>query len=85
MAMAKCIVANDLPEQCQVLTASGVGRCIPWSEQAFADEVCALLDDPEYAREMAARGPEWVRIHRTYDVIADSVESQYLKLMGSIV
>lgn len=81
MAMAKCIVANELPEQCQVMADSGVGRCIPWDEQAFADEVCHLLAEPEYARQMAAKGPEWVRRHRTYDVIADQVEAQYQAIL----
>lgn len=80
MAMAKCIVANEHPEQCEVMAASGVGRCIPWSEAAFADEVCRLLDDPEAARMAAARGPDWVRAHRTYDVIADRVEAAYRNL-----
>ncbi|SOD20824.1 glycosyltransferase [Nitrosomonas ureae] len=82
MAMAKCIVANEHPEQCQVMEASGIGRCVPWGEQSFADEVCKLLDDPERARTLASRGPDWVRKYRTYDVIADHVESQYKKLLG---
>ena len=82
LAMAKCIVANEHPEQCQVMTESGVGRCIPWSEQAFADEACRLLDDPERARAMAAKGPDWVRQHRTYDVIADAVEDCYQEILG---
>lgn len=81
MAMAKSIVANEHPEQCQVMEASGVGRCIPWDEQAFADEVCRLLADPESARDMASRGPEWVRAHRTYDVIADEVAAQYSNIL----
>lgn len=81
MAMAKCIVANEHPEQRQVMEESGTGRCISWSDQAFADEVCYLLEDPDRARQMAARGPEWVRVHRTYDVIADLVESQYQELL----
>lgn len=85
MAMAKCIVANEHPEQHQVMEASGVGRCIPWSEQAFADEVCRLLDNPESARAMAAKGPKWVRENRTYDVIADLVESKYQELLGQTI
>jgi hypothetical protein len=44
-----------------------------------------LLDNPEHARMMAAKGPDWVRAHRTYDVIADLVESQYRKLLGSMI
>lgn len=81
MAMAKCIVANDHPEQTQVMQDSGVGETIPWDEQAFADAVCALLDDPERARGLAARGPEWVRRHRVYDVIADQIEAQYRDIL----
>lgn len=82
MAMAKCIVANEHPEQCQILRDSGVGRCIEWDVQAFADEVCFLLDEPDRAREMASRGPAWVRQNRTYEVIAESVNEQYRKLLG---
>lgn len=82
MAMAKCIVANQLPEQCQVMEASGIGHCITWDEQAFADEICHLLEDPERARKMAAKGPDWVRVHRTYHVIADLVETKYQELLG---
>ncbi len=83
MAMAKCIIANEHPEQCQVMADSGIGRCIPWDEQAFADEVCRLLDDPETARREAARGPDWVRAQRTYDVIADRVEAVYERLLAA--
>ncbi|MBN1008731.1 glycosyltransferase [Amphritea pacifica] len=82
MAMGKCIVANEHPEQCQVMEASGVGRCIPWSEEAFADEVCRLLADPEAAQQAAAQGPEWVRINRTYEVIAEEVNSVYKRILG---
>lgn len=81
MAMAKCVVANELPEQRQVIEASGVGYCVLWNEQAFADAICCLLDDPERARKMAAGGPKWVREHRTYDVIGDLVESKYCELL----
>ena len=57
-------------------------RCIEWDVQAFADEVCFLLDEPDRAREMASRGPAWVRQNRTYEVIAESVNEQYRKLLG---
>jgi glycosyltransferase involved in cell wall biosynthesis len=83
MAMAKCIVANEHPEQCQIMTDSRVGRCIPWGEQSFADEVCRLLDDPQAARSAAAQGPAWVMRHRTYDVIAQAVESKLLELVAT--
>ncbi|WP_242447243.1 glycosyltransferase [Nitrosomonas supralitoralis] len=80
--MAKCVVANEHPEQCQVIESSGIGHYIPWGGQYFVDEVCKLLDDLERARMMASKGPDWLREHRTYNVIADLVESQYKKLPG---
>ncbi|HEX7035350.1 MAG TPA: glycosyltransferase [Pseudomonadales bacterium] len=83
MAMAKCIVANDHPEQTPIMAESGVGRTIPWDEAAFADAVLELLDDPEAACRRAARGPDWVRRHRTYDVIAAAVDARYQELLGA--
>jgi glycosyltransferase involved in cell wall biosynthesis len=82
MAMAKCVVANEHPEQCEVLTESGVGHCVDWDEASFANEVCRLLENPEMAREMAARGPEWVRANRTYDVIGRMVNAQYASIVS---
>jgi hypothetical protein len=49
MVMAKCIIANELPEQYRMMRVSGAGRCIPCGEQAFADEISCLLDGPERA------------------------------------
>lgn len=83
LAMAKCVVANEHPEQRLVLEESGAGRCVPWDEKAFADEVCRLLDDPEAARLAASRGPDWVRAHRTYDVIAEQVDAAYARLLNA--
>jgi glycosyltransferase involved in cell wall biosynthesis len=81
MAMGKCIVANEHPEQRQVIADSGIGKCVEWNEEAFASETCRLLDDPDHARELAARGPDWVRRHRTYDVIAAYVNDCYRQLL----
>lgn len=81
MAKAKNVVANEHPEQCRVLEESGVGRCVPWSETAFADEVCRLLDHPEEAKNMAAKGPAYVRAKRTYDVIARQLHEQYVSIL----
>ncbi|NML17520.1 glycosyltransferase [Azohydromonas caseinilytica] len=82
LAMAKCVVANEHPEQSLVMEESGAGRCVAWDEEAFAAEICRLLDEPAAAQAMAARGPEWVRRHRTYDVIAQQVDAAYRRLVG---
>jgi glycosyltransferase involved in cell wall biosynthesis len=82
LAMAKCVVASEHPEQSLVLQQSGAGRCVAWDEEAFAAEICRLLDEPQQAQAMAARGPEWVRRHRTYDVIAQQVDAAYQRLLA---
>jgi glycosyltransferase involved in cell wall biosynthesis len=80
LAMAKCVVANEHPEQCQILQDSGVGECIPWDEQSFADKIVDILDNPERSEQRASLGPEWVRKHRTYDVISAQVNDIYRQL-----
>ncbi|MFZ5802111.1 MAG: glycosyltransferase [Candidatus Omnitrophota bacterium] len=84
MAMAKCIVANKHPEQCQIMADSGVGHCVPYDEEAFAEEVCSLLDNPRQAKSKAAKGPDWVRHNRTYDLIASELQSKYNALLKTI-
>jgi glycosyltransferase involved in cell wall biosynthesis len=82
MAMAKAVVANDHPEQRRVLEASGAGFCVPYEEQAFADAVVKLLQDPVMARSMGERGRRWVLEHRAYPAIADEVENRYHDIIG---
>lgn len=82
LAMAKCVVANDHPEMTQVMRDSGVGQTVPWGADAFAAEVFRLLNDPAGSQDAAARGPDYVRSHRTYDVIAAKVDSAYRKLLS---
>jgi glycosyltransferase involved in cell wall biosynthesis len=83
MAMAKSIVANHHPEQTPIMKESGVGCTIAWDEVAFADKVVELLDNPQEAKRCAALGPDWVRRHRTYDVVADAVEARYNTLLAA--
>lgn len=82
LAMAKCVVANEHPEQSLVMQQSGAGRCVAWDEEAFAAEICRLLDEPQQAQALAARGPDWVRTHRTYEAIAQLVDAQYRRLVA---
>lgn len=81
MALGKPVVANDHPEQSQIIAESGAGLCVEWSEQAFAKAIIQLLTNPEQAAEMGQRGPEWVRQHRTYDQIADQVYARYQAIL----
>ena len=81
MAMGKAVVANDHPEQLQVITESLAGYCVPWDEDAFAAAIVRLLNDPAEARRMGERGARYVAERRAYAVIADVVEEELVKLV----
>jgi glycosyltransferase involved in cell wall biosynthesis len=81
MALRKAVVANDHPEQLQVLTESRAGYCVPWDEDAFAAAIVRLLNDPTEAKKMGERGAAYVAERRAYSVIADVVESELVKLV----
>ncbi|MES9940610.1 MAG: glycosyltransferase [Candidatus Thiodiazotropha sp. 6PLUC2] len=82
MAYSKPIVANDHPEQTQVLNESGVGKTVRWDENQFASAVIELLDNPEETNARAAKGPLYVRENRIYSVIARNVEIKYREILG---
>jgi glycosyltransferase involved in cell wall biosynthesis len=74
-------IGNDNPDQRDVLIQSGAGLCVPMEEQAFVDAAVALLEHPEMAAAMSSRGPEWVRVHRIYPVLAGRVAAAYRQLV----
>ena len=80
MAMGKAVVANDHPEQSLVISESEAGICVPYEENAFAEAILYLLKHPEVAREMGIRGREYVGKHRSYEQIADLVETKLLQV-----
>ena len=83
LALAKAAVANRHPEQSQVLEESRAGVLTEWGPQPFAEGISRVLADPAAAREMASRGPAWVRTHRTYDHIAAAVCARYATLQAA--
>ncbi len=80
-ALGRPVVANDHPEQSLAIGQSGAGLCVPWGEVDFAAAILQLLDHPEEAEAMAAKGPRWVKENRTYDRIADQVLAKYMDLL----
>jgi glycosyltransferase involved in cell wall biosynthesis len=81
MALAKPSVANDQPDQKQVLEESGAGIAVPWEQEAFADGIEELLKNPGMAAAIGARGPEWVSANRSYRVIGAAVAEVYRRLV----
>ncbi|MFO1378446.1 MAG: glycosyltransferase family 4 protein [Steroidobacteraceae bacterium] len=79
MALGLPVVANDHPEQRLILRESRAGVRVPWGARHFARAVAYLCRLPDASRRaVGMRGREWVRLHRSYDRIADVVESAYL-------
>jgi glycosyltransferase involved in cell wall biosynthesis len=82
MAMGKAVVANTHPDQKLLIDESGCGYCVPWDEGAFADAIVKLMRAPELARTMGERGRRYVIEHRSYSVIATTVERAMLQVAG---
>lgn len=76
MAMGKAVVANDHPEQRLVIEQSRAGVCVPWSEDAFADAIVKLMRCPTLRQQFGERGRQYAIRHRSYEVIADAVETR---------
>jgi glycosyltransferase involved in cell wall biosynthesis len=74
MALGKAVVANDQPEQRQVIAESQAGLCVPWDETAFAAAAVRLLRDPALCAEMGLRGRRYVERVRDYRAIASGVD-----------
>lgn len=81
MALGIASVANDIPDQAQLLGASGAGLLAPMQAQQFSGAVQMLLDDAALRQRCAARGPDYVRAHRSYGVIAGMVAAAYARLL----
>lgn len=84
LALGKPVVANDHPEQRQIIEESGAGICVGWDEREFADAILRLLGDEELCEEMSKNGPTYVSEFRTYETIADQVESVLVSLVEPV-
>lgn len=77
MALGLPVVANDNPDQLQVIEESGAGVCVPLTGAAFGQAVIELLQAPDTLRAMGARGRAYVAEQRGYDSIARAVAQAY--------
>jgi glycosyltransferase involved in cell wall biosynthesis len=77
MALGKPVVANDHPEQADVLEQSGAGLVCAWDEREFAAAIVELLKDPERCARMGAAGRRYVAEHRTHWAMVELVAGRY--------
>lgn len=81
LAMERPVVANDHPDQSEVLGLSGGGLCVPFDPAPFADAICRILADDAMARHMARSGRNWVMANRSYDQLAVLLANKFRELM----
>src|SRR5690606_3823091 len=82
MALGRPVVANDHPEQSEVIRDSGAGLCCAGDEAAFASAVLRILRDPDAAERMGAAGRRYVERKRTHAALADAVVSRYCEVLA---
>jgi len=81
MALGLPVLANDNPDQAQVVEESAAGLCVKLEPRVFAESLIELLGNEELRRKMGEKGQRYVRQNRTYTGIASIVASKYLKLI----
>jgi glycosyltransferase involved in cell wall biosynthesis len=77
MALGLPVVANDNPDQQQVIAESGAGLCVPMTAEAFANATLALLDDNKLRANMSALGKAYVAQQRSYQQLANALAAEY--------
>lgn len=83
LALGIPVVANDNPDQAQVIAESGAGLCVSLEPEVFAEAVLRLLDDPGMRREMGERGRRYLAGARDYASIACHVAEVYFRFQAS--
>lgn len=81
MALGLPVVANDNPDQKQVIEESGAGLCIPLEPEGFANAVIRILLDQPLAEQMADQGRKYVAAKRSYDHVAGMLAAVYQSQM----
>ena len=85
MVMEKPVVANEeIPEQKVVIQENGGGILVKFEAESFANGIIKLFDDPELAKEMGAKGREWVTKNRSYEILARKLEKRYFELFNKL-
>ncbi len=80
MALSKVTVANDQPDQAEILAASGAGVAVEYTAENFAREVVKLLEDDELRNSMGIKGKQWVAENRSYASLTPTLASIYVQL-----
>jgi glycosyltransferase involved in cell wall biosynthesis len=81
MALGVPVVANDNPDQAQVIAESGAGVCVPLTAEAFARATLSLLNDAASRARMSALGKTYIAEYRSYQHISAMLAERYHTLI----
>ncbi|CDG84601.1 glycosyltransferase [Janthinobacterium agaricidamnosum] len=84
LALGIPAIANDIPDQVQVLAASQAGWLTASDPAAMAAAMAQVLSDVDAARRRAAAGPAYIESARSYRVLAQAVARQYHQIAGRV-
>ena len=74
-------VANDIPDQVNVLNQSQAGWLVASNTAAIAQALTEVLENPDRAFERAAAGPGYIVEKRSYSVIAKLAGNAYRRIV----
>jgi glycosyltransferase involved in cell wall biosynthesis len=77
MALGVPVVANDNPDQAQVIAESGAGVCVSLTAEAFAQATLGLMNHSANRVRMSVLGKRYIAIHRNYNKISQSIAGYY--------
>lgn len=83
MALQKPVVANDIPEQKDVLSKSQAGICVNWQVEEFAAAIVYCYQNPAISQTMGQKGLQYIKEFRSYDILARKLAEQYLLLKNN--
>lgn len=83
LALGIPVLANDLPDQKELVEQSGGGFIVPFEPKSLAASLLAMLADQENLKRMGAAGKKFVVAHRSYQQIATAVSNKYAQLVRS--
>lgn len=82
MALGSPVIANDHPEQNEIIKNSEGGICTKYIEEEFADAIVSIILNPKEREKMSEKGRQYVFKNRSYSKICDKLENAYISILG---
>jgi glycosyltransferase involved in cell wall biosynthesis len=84
LALGCPVVVSPIRDQAELVHASGGGVVAPFEAEAFAAAISSLLSDPVGARSMGRSGAAYVRRHRSYERLSQTLLDAYRAMLAEV-